>query len=99
VVVVDDGTVVVGSVVVVVDNGVPTHNPLTQISFTVPGFPSLQGKLLLVYTQPMAGLHESSVHMFASLQTREMPAWHVPPLQVSFCVQAFPSLQDEVLFV
>ena len=54
--------------------------------------------MLFVKTQPVAGLHESVVQAFASLQTTAVPM-HVPPLHASPLVQAFPSSQPFVLFV
>jgi hypothetical protein len=61
--------------------------------------PSSQGAVLFVWTQPVAGLHESSVHGLLSLQETAAPAWHVPPEQASPLVHAFPSSQAAVLFV
>jgi hypothetical protein len=61
--------------------------------------PSSQAAVLLVWTHPVAGLHESSVHGLLSLQTTGAPAWQVPPPQASPAVQALPSSQDAVLLV
>jgi hypothetical protein len=58
----------------------------------VQALPSLHGAVLGVYTQPVAGLHESSVHGLASLQTRVTPP-QVPALHTSLVVHASPSLQ------
>jgi len=44
-------------------------------------------------------LQLSVVQMLPSLQTTAVPAWQVPPLQVSPVVQALPSLHGAVLFV
>jgi hypothetical protein len=52
-----------------------------------------------VYTQPVAGLHESVVQTLLSLQVTAAPAWHVPPPQLSPIVQALPSSHALVLFV
>jgi hypothetical protein len=61
--------------------------------------PSLQAVVLFVCTQPVAALHESSVHGLLSLQPSAGPPTHAPPLQVSAVVHALPSLQANVLFV
>src|SRR6266849_1382115 len=79
--------------------GPPTHAPPAQVSLVVQAFPSLQGLVLLMCTQPVAGLHESSVQTLLSLQLGAGPPTHVPPAQVSFVVQAFPSSQEAVLLV
>src|SRR6266849_2108169 len=79
--------------------GPPTHAPAAQVSLVVQAFPSLQGAVLLMCTQPVAGLHESSVQTLLSLQLGAGPPTHVPPAQVSFVVQAFPSSQEAVLLV
>src|SRR5438132_3700783 len=50
--------------------GVPTHAPPAHASPEVQGLPSLQGRLFGVFTQPMAGSHESSVQTLPSLQQR-----------------------------
>jgi hypothetical protein len=47
----------------------------------------------LVKTQPEAGLQESFVQTFESLQVRGVPAVHAPLWQVSAPLQALPSLQ------
>src|SRR5262249_26559846 len=65
----------------------------------VQGFESLQDAVLFVCVQPVAGLHESSVHGFPSSQLRAGPPTQVPPLHVSAVVQALPSSQDAVLLV
>jgi hypothetical protein len=69
------------------------------VSPVVQALPSLQGLVLLVKTQPVAGLQLSVVHTFASLQTVGVPGLHVPPPQASPVVQALPSLHGLVLFV
>jgi hypothetical protein len=78
--------------------GPPTHAPPPQWSFVVQALPSLHGAVLFVCTHPVAGAHESSVQTFPSLQFGAGPPTHAPPEHVSLVVQAFPSLQDEVLF-
>jgi len=81
-------------------NGVPPWQvPPEHISPVVQAFPSLQDALLGVYTHPVAGLQESSVQMFPSLQTRGVPGWQLPSPQVSFTVQASASSQGSVLLV
>ena len=42
----------------------PTHTPAEQASLVVQALPSLQGDVLLVKTQPVAGAHVSFVHTF-----------------------------------
>jgi hypothetical protein len=54
--------------------------------------------VLLAWTQPVPGLHESSVHGLASLQFGAAPPTQIPPAQVSTAVQALPSLHDAALF-
>jgi hypothetical protein len=79
--------------------GVPAWQvPPPQVSPVVHAFPSSQAAALFVWTQPVAGLHESSVHGLLSLQVTAAPAWQVPLPQVSPAVQAFPSSQAAVLF-
>src|SRR5438445_3150813 len=72
--------------------GPPTHRPPAQVSAVVQVFPSSQGAVFGVFTQPLAGLQESSVHAFPSSQLRAAPTQH-PPAQPSPAVQAFPSSQ------
>jgi len=56
--------------------------------------------LLFTWVQPVAGAHPSSVQGFVSAQFWAGPPTQVPaPLQVSFVVQALPSLQLKVLKV
>lgn len=76
-----------------------THTPPPQTSPVVQALPSEQAAALLVWTHPVAGLHPSSVQTFESLHAKAAPPTHVPPAQASFVVQAFPSLQGDVLFV
>jgi hypothetical protein len=77
---------------------VPAQAPPEHVSFVVQALPSSQDAVLFVYTHPVDGSQESSVHGLLSLQTIAVPA-HAPPEHVSFDVQAFPSSQDAVLFV
>src|SRR5436190_474296 len=77
----------------------PTHLPPAHVSFVVHASPSWYADLLFVWTQPVAGLHESSVHPLPSSQFGATPPTHDPPEQVSLVVQALPSLHDDVLLV
>jgi hypothetical protein len=77
----------------------PTQAPPEQVSLVVQALPSLQGPLLFTCTQPVAEAHESSVHALPSLQSGGAPPTQTPPAQVSFVVQALPSLQRSVLLV
>jgi hypothetical protein len=52
----------------------PTQLPAWHVSFCVHAFPSSQAFVLLVKTQPVAGLHESVVQTLPSLQTTPAPA-------------------------
>lgn len=79
-------------------SGPPLHDPPEQASPMVQAFPSLHGFVLLEWTQPIAGLHESSVQMLPSLQLRAEPPTQAPLAQVSCVVQGFPSLQGLELF-
>jgi hypothetical protein len=75
-------------------SGAPaTQVPPAQVSPVVQAFPSLQGAVLLVNTQPLPGLQLSVVQTLLSLQTTGVPGLQMPPLQVSPVVQALPSLQ------
>jgi hypothetical protein len=77
----------------------PLQVPPPHVSFVVHAFPSSQGDVLLVWTQPVAGSQESSVQGLLSLQSGAGPPLQVPPPHVSFVVQAFPSSQGDVLSV
>jgi hypothetical protein len=72
--------------------GPPWQVPPEQVSPVVQALPSLHAAEFGVFTQPTAGLHESLVQGFASLQLGAAPPWHAPPEQVSPVVQALPSL-------
>src|SRR3989442_1511122 len=77
----------------------PVHCPPEQASVVVQALRSGQGGVLLVWAQPVAGLQLSVVQTSPSLQWGGGPPTPVPPLQVSFVVQALPSLHGAVLFV
>jgi hypothetical protein len=77
----------------------PTQAPAAQVSFVVQALPSSHETVLLMWTQPLAGLHESSVQPLASSQFGAVPPTHAPLAHVSFVVQALPSSQDAVLSV
>ncbi len=70
--------------------------PAVHVSPDVHGLPSSQGRLAATKTQPLAGSQTSTVHGLLSLQVWAVPALQVPALQVSFWVQALPSLQAAV---
>jgi hypothetical protein len=78
---------------------VPWQLPPEHTSSVVQAFPSLHAFVLLVWTQPVPGLHVSSVQGLLSLQSRAVPAWQLPPEHTSPVVQAFPSLHGAVLLV
>jgi hypothetical protein len=72
---------------------VPAHTPPEQASPVVQRLPSLQGDVLGVCPQlPVAVSQESVVQIFPSLQLLIDPT-QTPPKQVSFRVQALPSVQ------
>jgi hypothetical protein len=73
------------------------QDPPEQLSPVVQAFPSSHGLLLFECTQPLAGLHESSVQTLPSSQLGGAPPTHAPLEQVSFVVQALPSLHGSVL--
>src|SRR5206468_2035986 len=62
-------------------------------------FPSLQGAVLALWTQPVLGLQVSSVQTLPSSQLGARPPTHTPPPHRSLRVQAFPSSHEAVLFV
>ena len=69
-----------------------------QSSFPLQRLPSGQGVFAgkFVKTQPDAGLQESDVQGFESLQTSGVPERHTPaPLQVSVPLQTLASVQKE----
>src|SRR5436189_16643 len=76
--------------------GPPVQTPaVLHVSFVVHASPSLQLRPGTgVYTQPVAGLHVSSVQTLLSLHTRAGPPVQIPVvLHVSLVVQASPSSQ------
>jgi hypothetical protein len=77
----------------------PTQLPAAQASPVVQGFPSSHDAVLFVWTQPVAGLHESSVQTLPSLQLGAGPLTHAPPMQTSPTVHKLPSSQAAVLAV
>jgi hypothetical protein len=77
--------------------GPPLQVPPPQVSPVVQAFPSLQGFVLSVWTQPLPGSHESFVHGLWSSHSAAGPPLQVPPPQVSPVVQAFPSSQGSAL--
>ena len=79
--------------------GPPRHDPPAHVSLVVQLFPSLQDAVLFALTQPVAGLHESFVHGFASAQFGASPPTQTPAAHASPVVQALPSLHGLVLFV
>ncbi len=78
--------------------GPPTHAPPEQASPVVHAFPSLHGPGTLAWAHPVAGMHESAVHTFASSQLGAGPPTHTPAAQASPVVHALPSLHGAVLF-
>src|SRR5438876_11080289 len=77
----------------------PVQVPPLLVSLVVQAWPSLQGAVLLTWTQPVEGLQVSSVQRLPSSQVGAGPPTHRPPLQASFVVQALPSLQGAALLV
>jgi hypothetical protein len=77
---------------------VPAQPPPPHTSPLVHALLSVQGKLLLAYTQPVAALHESVVQKLPSLHDTPLPA-HEPLAHLSPLVHALPSLQLAVLAV
>jgi hypothetical protein len=72
--------------------------PPPHTSFRVHALPSSHGLVLLVWTQPVAGLHVSVVHGLPSSQFSAGPPAQAPPEHASFVVQALPSLHGALLF-
>ena len=91
-------SVVQGLVSSQLGGGPPTQEPAAHVSLVVHALLSLQAAVLLVWTQPDAGLQESSVQGFESSQLIVVPA-QTPPVHTSPDVQALPSLQAAVLLV
>src|SRR5207244_5270938 len=88
-----------GSLVWQRGGGRPTHTPPAQVSAVVQALASLQGAVFGVWTQPVAGSHESSVQRFASLQLGAGPPAQLPLAQVSPVVQALPSVHGAMFGV
>jgi hypothetical protein len=76
----------------------PTHVPPEQASPAVHALPSLQGSVLFVCVQPLAGSQASSVQGLPSLQSGAEPPTQLPPEHASPVVHASPSSQGSVLF-
>src|SRR3990172_8078421 len=68
----------------------PTQAPAAQVSLVVQALASLQAAVLLVYTQPVAGVQVSVVHTLLSLQVIAVPP-QTPAVHTSPLVQALPS--------
>src|SRR2546427_144718 len=79
--------------------GPPTQLPPPQASPVVQALPSSQGRVLLLWKQPEAGLQPSSVQGLPSLQLAGGPPTQTPAPHVSPTVQALPSSQDRELLV
>src|SRR5207249_41643 len=77
----------------------PVQAPPLQVSLVVQALPSLQGAVLLTWTQPVVGSQRSSVESVPWAQVGGGPATQRPRLQVSLVVQALPSLHGPVLLV
>ena len=77
---------------------VPRQEPAEHLSPVLQALASLQTLVLLVKTQPEAGLQVSLVQPLESLQVTAVPA-QVPAAQTSPDVQALASLQATVLLV
>jgi hypothetical protein len=75
----------------------PMHVPPLHVSVAVQVSPSSQLSVLFVVTQPSETLQVSSVHGLLSSQLGGGPPLHVPPLHVSFVVQALVSSHGSVL--
>jgi hypothetical protein len=75
----------------------PTHAPSEHASPVVQALPSSHEIVLLLCTQPVGGLHVSSVQALPSSQFGAEPPTHAPPEHASPIVQALPSSHDAVL--
>src|SRR5215831_6380696 len=84
--------------------GVPVQTPLTHVSFCVQAAGSVQGFVLLVYTQPapfalgLAGLQTSVVQTFRSSHAALTGVPTQTPPEHESVVHALPSLQVSALF-
>jgi len=77
----------------------PTQAPAWQVSTVVQPFPSLQATPsaagVWAEHRPVAGAQVPATLQVEAVQTTGAPPEQVPrPLQMSFCVQALPSLQE-----
>jgi glyoxylate utilization-related uncharacterized protein len=79
--------------------GPPSHAPPLHVSLVVHALVSLHAAVLLVWTQPLAGLQPSSVQPLPSLQLGGAPPTQAPAPHASLVVQALPSLHSAVLLV
>jgi hypothetical protein len=75
------------------------HAPPWHLSPDVQAEPSSHGSVLLAFTHPEAGLHESFVQTLPSSQSSSAPGMQEPLPHVSPSVQALPSVHGCVLFV
>ena len=73
--------------------------PLAQTSPTVQTLLSVQPPLLLLWKQPVAGWHLSSLQTLESRQSLGVPGAQAPSLQASFSVQRLLSEQAAVLLL
>jgi hypothetical protein len=71
-----------------------TQDPPLQVSFAVQASPSLQGFVLNAKTHPVAGLQESVVQPFPSLQVSAVPGWHTVATHVSMPLHRLLSVQS-----
>ncbi len=82
------------------DGGAPPWQlPPLHVSFVVHRLPSLQGRALWLYVQPVAGLQLSVVQTLPSSQSGGLEPTHCPPAHWSCVVHRLPSLHIAVLFV
>jgi hypothetical protein len=77
----------------------PWQEPPPQVSPMVQALPSSHAAALFAWSQPVTGLHVSSVQELLSLHANGAPPLHEPPAHVSALVQALPSLQEAALLV
>lgn len=77
----------------------PPHTPAVHVSPIVHGLPSSQEEPFErgVWTHPVAGWHESSVHGLPSSHERVAPPRHVSPTHASPTVHALPSSHEPPL--
>src|ERR1041385_345554 len=70
------------------------HEPSAQVSGPLQKLPSSQELLLLVFTQPVAGSHESVMQTLLLLQTGGVPGWQIPEPQTSSPLHLVVSAQE-----